>query len=314
MVKVALYEDRNMTDPRIAEGVGAAREYFESLAANAAIDFVYVPFDPDKFEPVRDADWAVLWGTCDSESKHKKGIQRRAQVVRFHRAAGHGTVCIEVGFLDRGRHYSIGLNDICGYGDYSPNVPTDHPLPRIPIDVRKRRAEPTSAESPVLLCGQVPYDVQIRKIDYMSWLDSTLSGIRKHANGRPVVFRPHPKLKPRHREQMLEWAARRKVKVSEGGDASRDIDAAFCVVAYNSNALLEAVMRRVPIVCLGPGSVVDSLSNKSLKNIRNLRMPCFDEIWSRVAEVTHYQWTADEIRKGRPLRWIAERPPRPEND
>ena len=299
---VALYEDRNMRDHRIREATLAAHRFFGGVAS---LRYVYVPHRAFRLVGARHA---VTWGSFDPSAPPavKRTVNRR-KIAAHQRRTGGSLVVMEVGFLERHAHYSVSLNDIVGFGDYS--------MFGVPEDVRARvplRVSPC-APSPggfVLLAGQVANDTQLRGIrDYDAWVEATLREIRRYTDRR-VVFRPHPKSRPGSRLRTAAWAAGAGVELSAAASLEDDVRGAHCVVAYNSNALLDAVMLGRPVFCLGDGMIARGLANTDLGRIESPWCPPETLVRQTAARVSHWQWTAGEIERGLAFPFCA----RPERD
>ena len=69
---------------------------------------------------------------------------------------------------------------------------------------------------------------------------------------------------------------------------------AHAVVAYNSNALVDAVIEGIPVYALGPSST-DPIARKSLRDIEN---PIMEDREKWACALSYGQWTLDEIRMG----------------
>nr|WRJ69882.1 hypothetical protein TetV2_00437 [Oceanusvirus sp.] len=295
MYRIAVYEDRNRKDANISVATSALRQYVKKHA-----DCVFVPYDAFRLV---DCEYAVVWGSDTMKRKKKDKSPRRLEVYAHQKRKGGVVVCVEMGFLDRTRNFSVSLWDIVGYGDYSMNLPPP-PVPRrsfVP-EITDLHHDP---EGHTLFCQQKPKDAQIRGVHYMTWMKETVEALL--SEGERVVFRRHPKLTPR--EHGSTTALLETIKgngnMVESENRLLDDDLMGCakVVAYNSNSLLEACLRRVPIVCLGPGSVVASLASASLES--PARRPTDAELNRVLNCVTWYQWSVEDIRKGLPFRFTA---------
>ena len=289
-MRIVQYRDRNPRDPRIAEATGAIRRYFEA----SDHDYRFVEND----EPVADdADVAIVWGSFDPESPPAvKNTARRREIKAAQERGGGALIVVEVGFIHRHAYYSVGLNDLTGFGCYSLTARTDgprHPVPR-PRPLRAARAD-----SPVLLAGQIPHDTQIRlggAEKYVRWLEDAARQIRR-ASPRRIVFKPHPKLAEKHALNGEAWSRRNGVALDRGFDVSE----AWAVVAYNSNVLLEALIAGVPCFCCSSGSVVHDLCNRDLGDIERPAFPSDQQRTEALNRLTWCQWTAGELEAGLPF-------------
>lgn len=212
-------------------------------------------------------DMLVMWGV------------RHQDIIANHKRLG-GEVCIvERGYVgDRFKWSSVsfggGLN---GRGVY-----------RVPENDGSRweryfghLMQPWRADNAghALVIGQVPGDSSIRGVD--------IDGFYRRAMktyGQAARFRPHPHVKPADGAYKME-AARASLQ--------SDLAGAACVVTWNSNTAVDAVLAGVPAVAMDQGSMAWAVTGREL----GIQPPKPDRTaWAHWLAWT--QWTREEIASG----------------
>lgn len=216
-------------------------------------------------------DLAVLWG-----------VSQRDLIARYAES-GTPYLILECGFVgDRLDFASAGYGGLNGRADFR-NA-------RSPGDRWKALGQPMAPWRPkgsgdyVLIMGQVQGDQSIRGIDIRNWYAETA----KYLTGRglAVAFRPHPKGSgqdcPKGAELLL-------------GDLSGALSRASCVVTYNSNAGVDAVLAGVPVIAVDAGSMALSVAGLSLYGVTDPPRPGRTQ-WAH--NLAYAQWRESEFRSG----------------
>lgn len=113
------------------------------------------------------------------------------------------------------------------------------------------------------------------------WIAQTVAAIKQHTD-RPIVIREKRPRWERFAEDTIEQAL---------------ADDVHCLVTYNSVAAVEAVMRGVPAMCLGPNAAA-VVSSTDLSEIENPRFPDDDlrDAWLR--HLSYSQFSFMEMSDG----------------
>ena len=298
-VDVAVYEHPARIQ-KTKKSIAAALKYIRTTS----LSWRYVPFPGyDKPVPFLRSRAAIVYGAGTPNGEPHHVYNHRLHLA--FRENGVLAVVLEMGYVDRRRYFSVGLNDIAGYGDYRMNLPTPRRPPRIRVCCQPRkRSDPDRF---VLFCAQCPDDAQIRTPDYMGFVQKTLAEIRRNTRRR-VVFRPHPRLDVGRHPRWADpaWVrGLRGVEVSGNARIEDDFARAHCVVAYNSNSLLDALVAGLPVFSFAP-CMADRCSNKDLRNVDDPFFPSPAELDELLSDVTWSQWTLSEIAAGAPLRFMED--------
>lgn len=268
-------------------------------AAIVGLENLGVDFKIKKEEKPEESDLAIIFGYYKFVSPTGR---KRKKVYDLSK----NVIVLERGYLDRENYHSAGLNGLNGRGDYKNKNSSDDRFKELKIDVEKWRDGGTS----VLVCGQVPWDSNVQHLNkglkplkrkesvsgYLGWLEKTIRKIRDNTD-RPIVFRPHPLFT--HKEWYRD-SLDKDVIWSEK-PFEQDLENAFVCVAFNSNCLVDAILKGVPIFSFDEGSMVYDISNKSLKRINKPKKYSRTQYLNNLA---YTQWNLQELAEGKYFRHL----------
>lgn len=254
------------------------------------------------------SDIYIMWGCPDMSREdhilHNDIMRRKKRLLLKYFRAGKTVVVIENGYIDRKNHVSIGLNDLAGFGDYGVHLPPRGALkPRFDIPMKPLRVSKSSSH--VLFLGQVPRDQQIRlggrRETYMAWVEKQIRDLRRHTS-RKILFRKHPDDKHSKPGFYEGWASSRGIQLSDESKSLEDeLKSCHCVVAYNSNGLLDACVAGVPAIQLGKGGVGERMYNHKVSDVKSPWFPDDDLRCEVLSMISYYEWNEEEIAKGIPI-------------
>lgn len=320
MFRVVLYQDRQLVDTRIKKIFKIIDKYLTDKCGN---QYKYI----DTFTKPVPCQIAIIW----SIKKHSSNkTYYRQEIFDFQKKNGQKVLCIERGFIDREFYYSIGFDNIVGWGNYrNSNKKLDH-------DRRDQLklvypGYKMNKEGAIVVCGQVYWDSQVQHIKnnsnnntnytntktngYSQWLVDTMDTLTSVWDGR-IIFREHPTLKNTKNEVLKKYAPEWLLWKSQKGvsnpkltfsdkDFKQDLSGCYGVLAFNSNSLCEAMIHGYPVCSFDDGSVVYSQSNHNIKIfIDKPHFPTKSE-WKKLFNVICYsQWNIGEISKGLPFKHL----------
>jgi hypothetical protein len=223
-------------------------------------------------------------------------------ILQDQRKRGAPVLVIDYGYVKRGtamggsnisldRYYSISLNGLNGRSD-----PLPSPMPSDRWDSLGLPLQPwRGQEKFVLVCGQKTNDAAIGDLNPRLWAAQTIEQVQMYTR-KTVMFRPHPE----------DPSQRRPIGVPHSThetfiEALADVHA---VVAYNSNALVEATIAGVPTFALGEGSMVQGVTNTELRDL-DKPLAFAREQWAY--DLAWRQYTVEEFRSGLPWLYAIDR-------
>ena len=242
-----------------------------------------------EYEPT---DIAVVFGV------YKRNIPvsyARGEIMNNQLAIGNDTLVLETGYVNRGdgeeNHYAAGLNGLNGHADFrNEGMPSDR------WDMLEAELQPWKPPGKnVILCGQVPWDASVQDVDMHEWLKRKAKEIAEVCD-HPIIYRPHPCA--RNHPQEVPGC------VTTHDFFHNDLANAWCVVTYNSNAAVDAIIEGVPAIATGEGSMARGIALMDVGQIlwaANVGQ-CDRQQWAN--DLAYTQWTPAEMRAGHTWRHL----------
>ena len=210
----------------------------------------------------------------------------RGEIFRRQREKSLDVIVLETGYINRGdgeaHSYAAGFNGLNGRADFRNEDSPDDRVKKLGVELK-----PWRDGKYIVLCGQVPWDASVEGSDHPTWLQAAAERIQSYSR-RPIKFRPHP---------LARLPAIPGTELSLA-PLSEDLKTAHCVVTYNSNSAVEALIDGVPVFAHDQGSMCWKVANKSLLSVDVPNRPDRTE-W--LNSLTYAQWTMNEMRDG--LTW-----------
>lgn len=234
-----------------------------------------------------DADVAVIWSVVWA------GRMRPNQAVWNHfRSQGKPVIVAEVGMIQRGHTWKLGLN---GTGL---TASLDAPLLPNRAATLGLKAQPwsDSGQNIVIACQRTDSEQWAGQPNIDTWLNQTIATIRHHS-ARPIIVRAHP----RQGLPSVDAIVQKPKQLShtyDSFDFDNSLANAWCVVNWNSGPGSQAVINGVPAF-VGATSLAAPVANLDLTQIENPLRPDRDQWLNHLA---HTEWTTQEIATGLPLR------------
>ena len=232
--------------------------------------------------------WSVLW---NGRMIHNK------QVWEQNRKLNRPVIVLEVGGIERGTTWKVGLNGInrdAYFGDKDND--------RTRADSLGLVCKPWRSNGDfILVCGQHDKSLQWQNMPRMSnWFLNTYDEIRKYTQ-RPIVFRPHPRCRLEHIERGLKNVYRQEPQHVNGtyDDFDMGFDNVWATVSYSSNPGSHSCINGVPAF-VSTHSLAYDVGNDIdfLYDIENPLMPDRQQ-W--LNDYAHTEYTIEEISHGIPL-------------
>jgi hypothetical protein len=243
-----------------------------------------------------DADVDVIWSVLfNGRMSANKVIWER------NSANSKPTIVLEVGGIQRGTTWKVGLNGINRDAYFGPVANSSSRADLLGLVLKPWR---TSGEY-ILICGQHDKSLQWQGMPSMSqWIMNTIDTIRAHTD-RPIMFRPHPRCPLPNIEREFKNVRRQNpVKLNGTYD---DYDMRFnnihATVSWSSNPGTHSILKGVPAF-VGPSSLAYDVANVDLSQIENPLMPDRQQ-W--LNDYAHTEWTIQEITQGLPLNQLTNK-------
>ncbi len=227
--------------------------------------------------------WSVLWSGRMAGNRliYENAKKRNLPIV-----------IIEVGNLVRNKTWRLSIDNINGHGIFANDFDLDQKrLEKLGL---KLGAVKNNRKPEILVAAQHQKSLQWHGMPSMNiWVEQTINEIRKYSD-RKILIRPHPRSPFSVKLPNTELITPKQLK---GTYDNFDIDYNFhCVVNHNSGPAVQAAINGSPVIC-SSSSLASELSG-SFANIENISLPDREK-W--FLELTHTEWTVEEIRSGYPL-------------
>ena len=245
-----------------------------------------------------DSDVDVIWSVLfNGRMAANKAIWER------NLRTSKPTIVLEVGGIQRGTTWKVGLNGInrdAYFGDMG-NTSDRANLLRLVL-------KPWRTDGKyILLCGQHDRSEQWRNMPSMgTWVFNIIEEIRKHSD-RAIIFRPHPRCPLPHIEHEFKNVTRHDPKHVTGtyDDFDMGFNNVHATISYSSNPGIHSVLEGVPAF-VGLASLAYDAANDIdfLHDIENPLMP------DRQQWLNDYAWTEytiEEISQGIPLKRLTSK-------
>jgi len=230
--------------------------------------------------------WSVLW----------EGRMTQNQNIWNHfKAVNKPIIVLEVGGLNRGILWKVGINGINGDAYFGPSGNSDQRRRKLGINLR-----PWHKSNNIIICGQHAKSQQWHGMPDMSrWIEETISKLRVHTD-RPIVVRPHPrfmyKKKDFFKDVTIDWPEQIP-NTYDSFNFEEKLKSAWAIVNWNSNPATLAAIDGVPVF-VGSSSLAAPVGNLDWSKIENPEMPDREQ-WAN--DIAYTEWSIEEIEKGIPL-------------
>ena len=264
-----------------------SREVFDAFANSLVANGYDVVWN----DPVSDVDviWSVLW--------HGRMAKNKDIWVRNQRLS-KPTIVLEVGGIQRGSTWKVGLNGINRDAYWGDSNNDDSRKRVLGLEVKPWRTKGKY----ILLCGQHDKSLQWQGMPRMSnWFLNTYDEIRKHTD-RPIIFRPHPRCRLEHIERGLRHVFRQEPQHVNGTYDSFDMgfDDIHCTISYSSNPGVHSVIEGVPAF-VSTHSLAYDVAN-DIDFLHDIENPLMPDRTQWLNDYAHTEYTIEEISQGIPLK------------
>lgn len=211
------------------------------------------------------------------------------------------TIVLEVGGINRGTTWKVGLNGINRDAYFGPSGNSSDRVRLLGLQVKPWKYDGEY----ILVCGQHDKSLQWKDMPSMStWVHDTITFIRAQTD-RPIIFRPHPRCPLTAIEHDFKGVKRQDPKQIK--DTYDDFDMQFnniwATVSWSSNPGIHSIINGVPAFT-GPSSLAFDVAEQNLRNIEN---PLYGDRTQWLNDYAHTEYTIGEISQGIPLKHLTSK-------
>jgi len=232
-----------------------------------------------------DADVAVIWSVLWNGR-----MTANQSVYRHYKNLGRPVIVIDVGTLDRGRTWKIAVDNITAQGYYGHTTDLDWDRPSR-LGIRMRPLRPGRPR--LVIAAQHKKSLQVSDLPSMEhWINQQIHKARA-VTDLPITVRPHPRcpldlsLLPTD----IVFEKPQPIKNTyDDFDINYDCSA---LINYNSGPGIQAALAGCQVI-VDPSSLAFPISTK-YEDLGTLINRDRDQ-W--LVEISHTEYTVDEIRQG----------------
>jgi hypothetical protein len=234
--------------------------------------------------------WSVLWNGRMAQNK---------TVWEQNRLHNRPVIVLEVGALNRGTMWKVGLNGINRDAYFAPKKNNNERANMLGL---KLKPWTYNEDGPIVICLQHNKSQQWATMPpHDKWLDNTLSTIRKRTN-RLIIIRPHPRcpiplFSDKYKNVDVQYPVKNNTTYD---DYEFDMSDAYAVVSWSSNPAIQAILQGVPVF-VGPSSLAYDVAQHSVKEINN---PIRPDRTQWLNDLAHVEYSTHEIAAGYPLKHL----------
>ena len=216
-------------------------------------------------------------------------------------------IVIEVGGLIRNETWRIGIGGINAKADFG-NQDVDHVddsrVKKLGLTLKPWRE--MGGGGPIIICLQNTKSEAWTGGPIEVWLQDTLEHVRLQSH-RPIIVRQHPRHKSNIKLLLTKYPnVKEDIPNFVSGDIvdfDKRLATAYCVINYNSNPAIEAIMSGVPVL-VHESSLCYEVGNPLDADLSLLRH--YDrQHW--LNKLSYCEWFVDEIRLGIPWKRLRKR-------
>ena len=251
---------------------------------------------------LNDAGHTVVYNNSSADVNVIWSVLFHGRMARNRQVWGHDkpTIVLEVGGINRGVTWKVGLNGINRDGYFGDGDNDNSRSNDLGLLLKPWR---THGEY-ILICGQHDKSLQWQDMPSMSnWFLETYDEIRKHTE-RPILFRPHPRCRLEHIERGLKNVHRQEPKQIGGSydDFDMGFDNVHCTISYSSNPGIHSILNGVPAF-VSTHSLAYPVGN-DIDFLHDIEKPMMPERQQWLNDYAHTEYTVEEISQGIPLKHL----------
>ena len=211
------------------------------------------------------------------------------------------TIVLEVGGINRGTTWKVGLNGINRDAYFGPSSNNNTRANELGLKLSPWKY----TGEYILIAGQHDKSLQWKDMpSTATWVHDTITFIRAQTS-RPIIFRPHPRCPLPAIEHDFKDVKRQTPKQIQNtyDDFDMQFDNIWATVSWSSNPGIHSIINGVPAFT-GPSSLAFDVAEQNLRNIEN---PLYGDRTQWLNDYAHTEYTIGEISQGIPLKHLTSK-------
>lgn len=234
----------------------------------------------------RSADIAVIWSLVWAGR-----MKNNQQIWQEFRSSNRPVIVAEVGMLNRGLTWKLGVNGTgidAYYGDVIPGR----------SEMLGIKLHPwTNKGTNIVIAAQRTDSEQWAGLPTSgTWLTQTVNSIKQHTD-RPIIVRPHPRERIPNIPGCIIESPQPIPGSYDSFNYNQCLKTTWAVINHNSGPGCQAIINGIPAF-VGNTSLATPVGNFDLSQIENPLRPDRTQ-W--IDQLASTEWTIDEIASGLPL-------------
>jgi hypothetical protein len=233
----------------------------------------------------RGGDVAVIWSVLWS------GRMRDNQAIwNYYRKQNKPVIVLEIGCLQRGITWKIGINGINKDSYFVPSGQSDQRKTQLGLSLKPWNNHGRE----ILICTQHDKSQQWENNSPLKeWTTNVIQEIRKYSQ-RPIKIRPHPRCAFPY--PILNSGVTKSIEKN----IEKEFNSAWAVINYSSNPGVESIINGIPAF-VDSKSLASPVANLDLNSIEN---PARPERTQWLNDLAWTEWTVEEMAKGIPQKLL----------
>jgi hypothetical protein len=220
-------------------------------------------------------------------------MQGNQQVWQYFRNNRRPVVVLEVGLLDRGKTWKVGVNGT-GNTAYWGQEQDASRVDQLGLALKPWR----STGSNIVIAAQRSDSEQWHEQpDAATWVANTIKQVQAHSN-RPIILRTHPRQRVVPPLGCTYQVPQKLANSYDDFDFDQCLQDAWAVINWNSGPGVQAAIAGVPVF-VGASSLAAPVGNQDLSQIEK---PVRPDRANWLVDVAHTEWSVEEIATGYPIK------------
>lgn len=238
--------------------------------------------------------WSVLWY---GRMAPNKMVWDEAQ------QQGKPVIVLEVGGIQRGTTWKVGINGINREAYFGPKGNDDTRVKKLGLKLKPWKYNNEQGEIIIACQHNKSHQWRYQK-SVQTWLYESIELIRQYTN-RKIIVRPHPRdpipgIQHEFKNVILQVPSHIP---NTYDDFDFDVSDAYAVVNWSSNPATQAVMQGVPVY-VGPDSLAFDVG---CTNLASINAPVMPDRTQWLNDIAYTEWTIEEISQGIPLNLLTSK-------
>jgi hypothetical protein len=234
------------------------------------------------------SDVAVIWSQVWAGR-----MQGNQQVWQYFRNNRRPVIVLEVGLLDRGKTWKVGVNGTGNTAYWGQGLDANR-VTQLGLALKPWR----STGSNIVIAAQRSDSEQWHEQpDAAIWVANTIKQVQTHST-RPIILRTHPRQRVVPLLGCTYQVPQKLANSYDDFDFDQCLQDAWAVINWNSGPGVQAAIAGVPVF-VGASSLAAPVGNQDLSQIEK---PVRPDRANWLVDIAHTEWTVEEIATGYPIK------------